>query len=311
VTPSPTVSIVLPTYNGARYLLASVESCISQTFKDWELILVDDASTDSTASMVNECVKRDGRIRCIHNEQNRKLPGALNIGFAAARGRYFTWTSDDNRYRPSAIKRMLDVLEIHEDVEIVYADVTIIDEDEEEIGFARVAEPEQLAFGDCVGACFLYKREVHGVVGGYREECFLAEDYDFWLRASARFGLMPLHEDLYLYRVHERSLAARRVREIRDVTVSVLGYNLPTLKWMSPALHAEAMKNLEALRSGQGQMAVNYFDFGSAESFSNVVWWALRRGKRGLARRYARRAVVRDPFWSGSWRALLCALRGY
>ena len=98
---NPKVSIVLPTYNGARYLKSSVESCLNQTHKNIELVIVDDCSTDETPDIVRSY--NDPRIRYVRNETNQRLPRSLNIGFALATGDYLTWTSDDNEFLPHSI----------------------------------------------------------------------------------------------------------------------------------------------------------------------------------------------------------------
>ena len=98
-------SIVLPTYNGEEFLSNSIESVINQTFQDWELIIVNDCSTDNSLSIAEEYFKKDNRIRIINNAENKKLPESLNIGFREAKGDYFTWTSDDNEYYPNAIEK--------------------------------------------------------------------------------------------------------------------------------------------------------------------------------------------------------------
>src|SRR5262245_43666619 len=110
---SPLVSIVLPTYNGSRFIQKSIESCLHQTYRRIELIIVNDCSTDETPAIIEEYAKGDSRVRIIHNATNQKLPLSLNIGFAAAKGEYFTWTSDDNYYAPNAIEKMVDVLQQH------------------------------------------------------------------------------------------------------------------------------------------------------------------------------------------------------
>ena len=86
----PKISIVLPTFNGERYLKSSIHSILSQTFPDWELIIVDDCSTDGTADIIKRYAQSDSRIRVIRNEKNQKLPGSLNIGFSVAKGEYLT-----------------------------------------------------------------------------------------------------------------------------------------------------------------------------------------------------------------------------
>ena len=99
------VSIVLPVYNGARFLAEAIQSCLAQTYPHWELIVVDDCSTDDSPQIVAGFAADDARIRVIRHAHNRKLPGALNTGFDAARGEYLTWTSDDNLLPPRGAGR--------------------------------------------------------------------------------------------------------------------------------------------------------------------------------------------------------------
>ncbi len=124
---APVVSIVMPVFNGEKYLREAVDSVLRQNFADWKLILVNDCSTDATPVIMEEYQAKDGRIRIIHNETNQKLPRSLNIGFDHARGRYFTWTSDDNRYKPQALSEMFSHLEGNADIGLVYADMDYID----------------------------------------------------------------------------------------------------------------------------------------------------------------------------------------
>ena len=113
---SPKVSIVLPTYNGAsKYLRQAIESCLNQTYRDIELIVVDDCSTDSTPDVVRSF--NDPRIRYVRNETNQRLPRSLNIGFALTTGEYLTWTSDDNEFLPEAVDVMLDFLTRNKDID--------------------------------------------------------------------------------------------------------------------------------------------------------------------------------------------------
>src|SRR5438128_2730451 len=111
----PLVSIVLPTYNRAALLGGAVESCLRQTWKHLELLIVDDGSTDSTGDVAGEWARRDSRVRYLKQE-NGKIPRALNTGFRAASGEFFTWTSDDNLFEPEAIEIMATYLIEHPEV---------------------------------------------------------------------------------------------------------------------------------------------------------------------------------------------------
>jgi glycosyltransferase involved in cell wall biosynthesis len=213
----PLVSIVLPTYNGSRYISQSINSCIDQTYPHWELIIVNDASTDETPEIIERFAHQDPRIHIVHHEENRRLPAALNSGFARARGDYFSWTSDDNLYHPEALEEMVRFLESNPDVDFVYTGITLIDDKGQTIQQVPARPPEMLIVEDAVGACFLYRREVHEALNGYDEDLFLAEDMDFFLRATFAFKLQPLQKNLYSYRHHENSLSSTQSERIYRV----------------------------------------------------------------------------------------------
>lgn len=237
----PEISIILPVHDGERFLRQAIESVRSQTFAAWELILVDDASVDASPQLIGQACLSDPRIRAIRHEQNIRLPGALNSGFAAAGGRYLTWTSDDNIYRPTALAEMVALLEARQDIDIVYAGRTYIDENGMEKGFLPAEPPEVLVDHNPVGACFLYRRRVHEVLGGYDESLFLVEDYDFWLRASCHFKLHAFAEDLYLYRQHAASLSGTRRAEVLALTDKLLARRIPEIRWVSRLAQADAL----------------------------------------------------------------------
>lgn len=236
----PAISIVLPTHNGARYLSQSIQSCVEQTFRDWELILVDDASTDETPAIIREWLGRDARLRAIHLTENRKLPGALNTGFDVARGELFTWTSDDNWYRPQALERMQARLAERPDVDVVYGGQDYVDDNGERLYYKPATPLDQLFVDNVVGACFLYRREVQERLGGYDLTQFCVEDYDFWIRAAAQFTLAPLDEPLYFYRFHAASLTWTRRQEILPKITRAVMRHLPEAGWLSDQRRIEA-----------------------------------------------------------------------
>jgi glycosyltransferase involved in cell wall biosynthesis len=229
---TPKISIVLPTYNGARYIRTSIESCLTQTFPDFELIVVNDCSTDETLGILDEYALKDNRILIINNEFNKKLPLSLNTGFEKARGQYFTWTSDDNYYAPHALQEMLTALEANPQADLVYCDYHLIDDDGNITGVRKMGDVNTSFnkwFG--AGACFLYKREVHAANNGYNPAAFLIEDYDFFVRAFMKFNFQYLPKtDLYYYREHASSLTAQQNHTINAISKIFLERNLPGLE---------------------------------------------------------------------------------
>lgn len=204
----PEVSIVLPTYNGEQYIRQSIESILKQTFQDWELIIVNDCSTDRTIEIINQYSKSDERIKILNNNENKKLPSSLNIGFEYSVGRFLTWTSDDNLYCENALEIMKNELEVNPGVSMVHAEMINIDENGRKLGLQKFGKSDMIYFYNNIGACFLYRRSVLDKIGGYDENLFLVEDYDYWLRIFECDGkIKRIYEPLYYYRRHKNSLS--------------------------------------------------------------------------------------------------------
>jgi len=210
------ISIVLPVYNREKLLPLAIESCLNQSFKDFELIIIDDCSKDNSVLVAKEYAEQDSRIKVIVNETNKKLPSSLNIAFKEARGQYFTWTSDDNLVHENALEEMSNVLDNSPDIGLVYTDYTLIDE-QGKIGSRLYQEsPEFLPIRDCVGACFLYRADLAKQVGGYNENMQLVDDYEYWLRFGLVTKFAHIPESLYFYRVHDQSLTIERKVEAKQ-----------------------------------------------------------------------------------------------
>lgn len=205
----PLISIIIPVFNGEKYLAQAIKSCLEQTYESIEVIIVNDYSTDNTLKIVNDFVVQDKRVRLINNSENKKLPASLNIGHKEAKGKYITWTSDDNIYQKDAIHKMYTTL-LKCNSDIVYCDYLIIDDEGTITGQAKLKPIEYLMFYGVIGACFLYKKEVFDRNKGYNEKFFLVEDYDFWLRAMKHSDYCKVdNPGYYFYRYHANSLTTR------------------------------------------------------------------------------------------------------
>lgn len=243
-TENPSVSIVLPVHNGERYLEQSIRSVLDQTFADWELILVDDCSTDGSTAIMRRFADMDRRIRYTRNPTNQNLPRSLNRGFSMARGRYHSWTSDDNYYLPHAIGAMADHLEAHQDIGLVCAGYRIIDEYGKTIRDVPRIDLDKLVTQPAVGACFLYRSEVFAKIGGYRPEYLYVEDHDFWLRAYRQFHFSRIDGIHYVYRVHSGALGVTRRFEQYERHHRLVLENLDLASHLSPAKRASILVGL-------------------------------------------------------------------
>lgn len=207
----PKISIVLPSYNGERWLRESIDSVINQTIKDWELIIVDDCSDDNTLSIAREFEARDARIKVIHNENNLKLPSSLNVGFRATCGEYLTWTSDDNMFESTALEKMVNFLDANSKYAMVCTAMKHVDVNGNFVADRRGYTDEMMYYNDYVGASFMYRKEVLSEVGEYDETFFCVEDYEYWFRILIHYGSIGyIDEFLYIDRLHPQSLSVSK-----------------------------------------------------------------------------------------------------
>lgn len=227
------VSIILASYNRAHMVEEAIMSCLNQTYKNIELIVIDDSSSDNSPQVIQKLCQKDKRIKLIENKTNKKLPASLNIAFNSASGDYLTWTSDDNLYDKDAIKKMVELLEKDTNIGLVYTDYTTINSSGQKIARIYQEPPEYLPIRYCIGPCFLYRSEVAKEVGKYNEDLALIEDYEFFLRMGLKTQISHIPKSYYLYRIHPGSLTATRKKEIRKAKLFIKEkygklYNIPT-----------------------------------------------------------------------------------
>ena len=200
------ISIILPVYNGEKHLKDAIESCLCQTFKNWELIIVNDASTDNSLAIAEDFQKKDNRIKIISNKTNASLPGSLNKGHKTASGELITWTSDDNILKKNFLENLYENLK-NKDCDIIFSNYDIIWSDGSFKREHKAGPIQALIIRNSIGASFLYKKSVFKTLSGYAKDLFLVEDYHFFLMASLFFKIEYLDENLYQYRIHEDSLS--------------------------------------------------------------------------------------------------------
>lgn len=222
------ISVILPTYKRANWLSLSIKSVIAQDYQEWELIVVDDCSPDNTGEVVKSFAEQDNRIRYIRNEVNKKLPASLNVGMRAAKGDYITWTSDDNLFKSNALSVMLKAMESNSaNTGLVFGEYDRIDEKGNVVETCRIPQDiREVYWENIIGFAFLYKKEVIDKIGYYDETRFLIEDYDYWLRITDAYEIVPVRESIYQARLHAGSLSSTRLRDVWRGKIKVLEENL-------------------------------------------------------------------------------------
>ena len=210
----PAVSVVLPNYNGSDFLKKAVDSVLTQSFTDFELIVVEDGSTDQSAELLASY--SDPRIRVISLKQNEHICVALNTGLAAARGKYIARIDSDDCWLPEKLEKQYLYMEKNPDCGACFTLVTVVDEDERtqseeqspfvsifrEVNRTRYEWLRYLFFyGNhlCHSSAF-FRRSIVQQIGLYRTSLVQLQDYEYWMRIARIRELYILQEPLVRYR---------------------------------------------------------------------------------------------------------------
>lgn len=184
------VSIVIPCYGGEKYLAEAIESCLCQTYRNIEVIVVDDASPDACAAIGIRFAEADPRVRVVQCARNGGVSRAFNAGFASAQGEFFARLAQDDAFEPHAVEMMVARLRSDAQLALVYADFSICDESG---SFVRAAEtpPPGIALQtrNQVGLCIIWRREVWRRLGGFDPAFDTVEDFEYLLRATREFAM--------------------------------------------------------------------------------------------------------------------------
>ena len=227
MTPTPTVSVVMPAFNAAAFLDEAVCSILDQTFRDFEFIIIDDGSTDATASILQKYAKADGRVR-VYRQENQGVIGALNRACRMAQGQFIARMDADDISLPHRFARQLEFLEKHQEIGIVGTWASTIDERGSVRGEWCLSPNSKmlrwnLFFRVCViHPTVLMRREILEKLNFYRAEAIYADDWDLWLRASAITEFSNTPEILFKYRVSGKNISKRLRQECREAPNKLL-----------------------------------------------------------------------------------------
>ncbi len=204
------VTVLMATYNDAASIKAAVESIRTQTYTNWDLLIVDDGSTDDTPAILQRLAQQDERITVVRNPTNRGLAASLNIGWRQARGELIARMDADDLCLPERLQRQVEFMTAHPEVAVLGAGVEYMDKDGRTLGRGvRPRRHEKLVQKILREAPFYHhsvmvRRAFYEVLGGYDERLRRGQDYDLWLRGRHRFRFHNLTEPLIRYRLRQR-----------------------------------------------------------------------------------------------------------
>lgn len=212
----PGISVVMPAYNAAPYLRAAVESILAQTFGDFELIAVDDASTDETWEILQQYAQADTRVKAMRNAANAKIAKTLNRGIEAAAGRYVVRMDADDWSYPDRLEKQFAFMESRPDVVLSGGCVEICDEGLSPINKRRYPRTDaeirerMFFFSPFCHPAIICRTDALRSAGGYNERLEVAQDYDLYFRIGRLGALANMDDCIHRLRTHRGSSSIRR-----------------------------------------------------------------------------------------------------
>lgn len=214
----PKISVLMPVYNAEKYLREAIDSILNQTFKDFEFLIINDASTDNSKKIIFSY--SDRRISYLENNKNLGLPRTLNKGLRLAKADYVARMDADDVSLPDRLEKQLLIVERGDNVGLVASWITLIDENNNEIGDWRADRennsPEEifytLFFGNCLAhSSVFYKKDIVLKIGGYNESFERAQDYELWTRLAKSTKIVKIRKIETKYRVYAENTKPRIV----------------------------------------------------------------------------------------------------
>jgi teichuronic acid biosynthesis glycosyltransferase TuaG len=212
------ISIIMPAYNSERYINESIDSVLAQTYKDWELLILDDGSTDNTLQIINEYVKQDRRVKVIHNKKNIGVSATRNKGIKHASGDLIAFLDSDDIWKSEKLEKQIEVIK-KESAEFIFTGASYINEK----GLPYVGKFE-------VPKSITYKKlRLHNVISCSSvllkknffqnikmENDNMHEDYAVWLRIL-KLGVVAhgINEPLLIYRISRNSKSGNKIKTIK------------------------------------------------------------------------------------------------
>lgn len=290
---------MIPAYNCEKYVETAIESILSQTYHDFEIIFINDGSTDNTRNIAEEIARRDPRLR-VYTRENRGIVSCLNEGLALASGRYIARMDGDDIAMPDRFQRQVEFLDSHPDHGLVGGQFMLIDPKGRWLrSLERPTSHEDLqeeffkGITAIIHPVMMYRRDLALQIGGYSERCLHAEDLDFLFMMSEVSKVANLPHRLLLYRLHHHSVGLTKRHE-------------QALAQQRAALLASERRGLLPPSFSVPEKTSR----SKVEIFRRWGWWALQGGNLRTARLYALQALLMSPFSSQSWLLAACAVRG-
>lgn len=222
---SPVITVFMAVFNGEAHIKMAIESVLNQSFTDFELLIVNDGSTDCTLDIIRQF--KDPRIRVVSNDGNKGLAFTRNHGLREARGQYIAILDSDDLSIPGRLEIQINFMTAYPEIALCGGQAITIDKDDNYTGSLNVPSSttnmaHQLVLHNIfINSTLLIKKSVMLEVGGYRDLA-LAEDYDLSFRISLKHQVANLNQVLISYRIHENNISSLQAEKQSQAEINII-----------------------------------------------------------------------------------------
>lgn len=226
----PLISVVMPAYNAQRFITQAIDSILSQTFKNFELIIVNDCSTDNTINIVRSFVRKDARVKIINNKNRLNIAASLNKGISKASSNIIARMDADDISLPNRLELQFKLINSSKNIAVVGADIIVMDVDERELIIRNYPNSNEnlkaclFKYSPFAHPVVCFKKNVIDSVGGYNPLYSPTEDLDLWFRLGSRYKFASIKKPLLKYRLYDNSTSHHSLKDL-EILVFKIRFN--------------------------------------------------------------------------------------
>jgi glycosyltransferase involved in cell wall biosynthesis len=278
-----TVSVIIPSYNSGHFVTEAIDSILSQTFKEFEILVIDDGSTDNTKEVLEAY---GDKIRYLP-KKNGGVSSARNFGIENAKGKYIAFLDADDVWMPEKLEKQVDLMEANREIGLCYAATQKVDAELNYLSsipantYKDYTESLLLNLNIVAGSCSsaMARREILEQTDGFDSKFTTYADWEFWLRLSLLTKFAPVTEELVKYRVVKGSMSSKPEISKKDA-LGVLEkfFNLPNLPEKYKLLKDQVFSNQLMVVSGE------FLHSGKVRESLNCIWQGIKLYPQNITR---------------------------
>lgn len=216
------VSIIMPVYNGQKFISKSIESVLAQSYKNWELIIINDGSTDMTEEVVIKFQNLTNKIKYFYKANEGQVK-ATNFGILKSNGEYISFLDSDDLWEPDKLKKQVNFISQNKNIDFLYSKYNSIDENGNVL-FTNISHDCINHYMNLLKRCYIgrltviVKKSILIELNLFDESLHSTDDWDMWIRISNKFKLSFLDEVIASYRIHPQSMSKNSYNQLLNVS---------------------------------------------------------------------------------------------